>query len=193
MPSCFIQVKLNGERYESVDYRELDPQDLTTRLLGLIVGYPGENYSEAIQLRMVLLEIAKALFRRDRSEQYNGTRIFGKGSQTTLATHRLFRKRGPRPWRQRRLILRFFQGGLQGYFLHPGSPPWKPSGRGVPQWPSLSLCLRLGSFFYGGVVLDFCEGPPRSRRSICAGVHFSDGVVRGPDPSVADLCRRWPP
>ena len=55
--------------YESVDHREYDPQDLTIRLLGLIVGYPRENYSEAIQLRLVLLEIAKALLRRNRLEQ----------------------------------------------------------------------------------------------------------------------------
>ena len=55
--------------YESVDYREYDPQDLTTRLLGLMVEYSRENYSEAIQLRLVLLEIAKALLRRNRSEQ----------------------------------------------------------------------------------------------------------------------------
>ena len=66
-----------------MDHRECDPQDLTTRLLGLIVGYPGENYSEAVQLRLGLREIAKALFLSNRSEQYNGTRIFGKGSQST--------------------------------------------------------------------------------------------------------------
>ena len=69
MQSYFIQVKLNGERYESVDYRELDPQDLTTRLLGLMAEYSREDYSEALQLRLVLLEIATALLRRNRSEQ----------------------------------------------------------------------------------------------------------------------------
>ena len=69
MHSSFTRVELNGERYESVDHREYDPQDLTTRLLGLMVEYSRENYSEAIQLRLVLLEIAKALLQRNRSEQ----------------------------------------------------------------------------------------------------------------------------
>ncbi len=89
MPSCFIQVRLNGERYESVDHRECDPQGLTTRLLGLIVGYPGENYSEAVQLRLGPREITKVLFLSNRSEQYNGTRIFGKGSQSTGYVRRI--------------------------------------------------------------------------------------------------------
>ena len=55
--------------YESVDYREYDPQDLTTRLLGLMAEYSREDHPEALQLRLVLLEIAKALLRRNRSEQ----------------------------------------------------------------------------------------------------------------------------
>ena len=69
MHSSFTRVELNGERYESVDNREYDPQDLTTRLLGLMAEYAREDYSEALQLRLVLLEILTGLLRRNRSEQ----------------------------------------------------------------------------------------------------------------------------